>query len=414
MEFILYALILIFSILSIFNIGGFGLKIKMNCTFFLVLWWCYYFWIKIPYFIFNESYQPDFLYVSLFVVLAFFVGFFLSTLFKSYTIKLFTNSNHLISNVKFFNVLLLFLLLMLFMCVYNYSKYGTLNFLTSIASMKENRESVTWGGTSVYASYLFNGFSKIIAILCITIAIERKKYLVAFFMCISVMALSLQGGSKYALLWALYPVAIYSLMIKPVSLIRLSIPIFSLVSLIPIINVYRDVGSVDVDNSYLLSILLKRSDLFNGIYDLVVHVQEKDAYELGYTIYAIFFRFIPREVYPDRLGSSDAFMTQEIYNQGFWIFNFGGIGEFYFNFGLLGVFFIGFISGCIIKVINQTLMNSVATNKMLFSAIIASPFWSMPWGIGFNVYFTDLFIFWLISIPLTYSIISIIFKVRVP
>lgn len=413
MEFVIYILILIFSVLSIINIGGFGLRIKMNCTFFLVLWWCYYFWIKIPYFIYNENYQPDFLYISLLVVLVFFIGFFISTLFKPYTIKLFSMSNSFISNVRFLNVLFLFLLLMLVVCTYNYSKYGTLNFFKSIASMKENRESVTWGGTSVYLSYLFNGFSKIIALLCITIAIERKRYFFAFFMCMSIMVLSLQGGSKYALLWVLYPIAIYSLITKPVSLIKLSIPILSLVSLMPIINIYRDVGNVDVDKSYLLSILLKRSDLFNGIYDLVVHVHEKGGYELGYTIYSIFFRFIPREIYPDRLGSSDAFMTQEIYNQGFWIFNFGGIGEFYFNFGMLGVFFIGCISGYIIKVINNTLMNTVDTNKVLFSAIIASPFWSMPWGIGFNVYFTDLFIFWLISIPLTYYIVSIIFKVKI-
>ncbi|MBS9950501.1 oligosaccharide repeat unit polymerase [Vibrio alginolyticus] len=413
MELVLYTLVLIFSIVSIINIGGIGFKVKMNCSFFLILWWGYYFWLKIPFFIYNEPYQSSFLYLSIIVVLVYFVGFLVGTLFKPFKIRAYLKSDYYISHVKNTRVALLFVVLMLIMTSYNYSKYGTLNFLESISSMKENRENVTWGGMSVYVSYFFNAFTKIVALLCITIAVQRKYYFSALVMCLMIMSLSVQGGSKYALLWVLYPVAIYSLLSKPINAILLSLPLLLLICMIPVINIYRDVGELDVDYSYLFSILLHRSDLFNGIYDLVVHVYNKDEYELGLTIYSLFLRFIPREIYPDRLGSSDAFMSKEVYDQDFWIFNFGGIGEFYFNFGIFGVLFIGVVSGYIVKAINYNLIRTVNENKFMFVCLLSSPFWSMPWGIGFNVYFTDLFLFWLFSIPLSFALISIVFKVRV-
>ncbi|MEY1239604.1 O-antigen polymerase [Providencia manganoxydans] len=412
MDLVLYFGILFLSIISIIKIGGIGLKIKMNCSFFLLLWWGYYFWLKIPYFIYNEKYDLDFLYLSLSIVFVYFLGFLSGTFIKVFKLNFFYTTNEFILKTSTRKIVFLFFTLVIIMLFYNYNKYGTLNIVESISSMKENRKEITWGGITVYFSFFVNAFSKIVALLCIALSIKNKNYKIALFMCLIMMLISAQGGSKYALLWLLYPVSIYSLLYKPINAMLLAVPVLILVSLIPIMNIYRDAGHLDVDGNYLLSILLNRSDLFNGIYDLVVHVYEKNDFELGLTIYSLFLRFIPRDIYPDRLGSSDAFMTKEIYNQDFWIFNFGGIGEFYFNFGILGVLFIGVFSGYIIKVINSNLMKSTENNIFLFVCLIASPFWTMPWGIGFNVFFTDLFIFWLLSIPLSYFLIKFMFRFK--
>ncbi|CAM8509814.1 hypothetical protein MOMOMM108M1_17930 [Morganella morganii] len=62
----------------------------MNCSFFLLLWWGYYFWLKIPYFIYNEKYDLDFLYLSLSIVFVYFLGFLLGTFIKVFKLNFFT------------------------------------------------------------------------------------------------------------------------------------------------------------------------------------------------------------------------------------------------------------------------------------------------------------------------------------
>ncbi|EPL0744201.1 hypothetical protein LLI17_003310, partial [Proteus mirabilis] len=96
-----------------------------------------------------------------------------------------------------------------------------------------------------------------------------------------------------------------------------------------------------------------------------------------------------------------------------WVFNYGGIGEFYFNFGLIGVAFIGFLSGSLIKNIDNILMKSKDENAFFFSMILSSPFWSMPWGIGVNNLFSTMFIFWFISIPFCFVIYLLISRIKI-
>ena len=123
-------------------ICGIGLKIKMNCSFFLLLWWGYYFWLKIPYFIYNEKYDLDFLYLSLSIVFVYFLGFLLGTFIKVFKLNFFYTTNEFILKTSTRKIVFLFFILVITILFYNYNKYGTLNIVESISSMKENRKNL--------------------------------------------------------------------------------------------------------------------------------------------------------------------------------------------------------------------------------------------------------------------------------
>lgn len=267
----------------------------------------------------------------------------------------------------------------------------------------------------VYIYYFLIALIKSLAIVCLAFLMSRKKYITSFVFLIIIFLLALQAGSKYALVWFFYPLAIYSFQVKKLNLLKIIVPLLLVVISIPLINIFRNRKELDLtlnDIDFMLDVLLKRADLFNGLYLMIEHVHKKGYYELGLTLYALFTRFIPRDFLPDRLGSTDTYMTNEIYHTSSWVFNYGGIGEFYFNFGFIGVAVIGLISGYIVKSINYTLNYSTNRNLLLFALIIASPFWSVAWGIGINNLFTTLFVFWFITIPFVIGLFKISKRIK--
>ncbi|MCR9503697.1 O-antigen polymerase [Vibrio alginolyticus] len=416
LNFLLYAVIIFFIFICLNRMKFIKANVHLGCALFLSIWWGYYFVLKIPYYItVIGPGDSNYITIALLMIIIYLTLFFLGLQINNF------NFNSLINksiddrlNVKKISLLCIITIIML--CIYNLNRYGTLNFIDSIKQLSERRENTTWGGVGIYLYYFVSSVFDGLGILCITLLIKHKKYFFSFLMTTLLVCLFLQAGSKYALVWFLYPIAIWSFLIKKVSLFKVFIPLFILAIIVPIMNLFRNRGEFNFslnEYSLMLDVFLARSDLFDGLVLLVEHVEKKGFYELGITIYAIFFRFIPRDFLPDRLGSSDTYITQEIYNTNSWVFNYGGIGEFYFNFGLIGVAFIGFLSGSLIKNIDNILMKSKDKNAFFFSMILSSPFWSMPWGIGVNNLFSTMLIFWFISIPFCFVIYLLISRIKI-
>lgn len=389
-------------------------KIVLNCGFFLALWWGYYFILKIPYFLVKEIYDYDDVVSTLTIVLIFFICFYIGLVFKPYRFKFFTGRMDGVT-ITNSDLIKLCIITIALNAVYNFYQYGTLNFIESIKNLSERRENTEWGGSGIYIYYFLIALIKSLAIVCLAFLMSRKKYITSFVFLIIIFLLALQAGSKYALVWFFYPLAIYSFQVKKLNLLKIIVPLLLVVISIPLINIFRNRKELDLtlnDIDFMLDVLLKRADLFNGLYLMIEHVHKKGYYELGLTLYALFTRFIPRDFLPDRLGSTDTYMTNEIYHTSSWVFNYGGIGEFYFNFGFIGVAVIGLISGYIVKSINYTLNYSTNRNLLLFALIIASPFWSVAWGIGINNLFTTLFVFWFITIPFVIGLFKISKRIK--
>ncbi|WP_170963286.1 O-antigen polymerase [Vibrio kanaloae] len=391
-------------------------RLSLNCSFFLALWWSFYFLIKIPYFIINEVYNEDILIITLCLVLTFFISFYIGIGF----IKPLPLGNvkylerYSMNNTDTMPYLFILTTIVIFV-IYNLYKYGTLNVFDSVMSLGERREKTQWGGVGIYVDYFMSAILKASCVISLTASIFKRKYLLSIFLTVLFCLLFFQSGSKYALVWFLYPIAIYSFLRNKVNIVFLSIPIVLLVIALPIINVFRNRGEffIPVDElALLLDVLLSRADLFNGLYDLVEYLTDKGDFALGLSIYAVFTRFIPRDILPDRLGSTDTILTSEVYNTSSWVFNYGGIGEFYYNFNFLGVVFIGVLSGVLVNSVNYALTKYAKLNLILFSFFIASPFWSISWGIGFNNLFFTFFMFWLISIPIVSSIYKLCTKIK--
>lgn len=420
---LVYILIVLAILMSLKNVGVFSFRVQVGCWFFLLLWWGYYFVIKIPYFLIHGEYNYEALLITMLMILVFFLAFYLGSFSNRYIDLQFPKmSLHglEIGRSGLDGRMLLFIISSLFVfAAYNKIKYGTLNPLESIAGLKARREDMVWGGSSVYLDYFITAFIRGVCVTSLALLIMRRRTGLVFTVTLILLILGLQSGSKYGLLWVLYPVALYSFLHRKILIAKIFLPVALLILSIPIINVFRSMGewAESANNlAFLVDVLMARADLLDGLYDLVLYVREGSGeYGLGITIYPVLLRFIPRDFLPERMGSTDSYLTELIYNSDSWVFNYGGIGEFYYNFGFPGVFFVGVVSGFVIKSVQKTMEKAAATHNILTLALyLSSPFWSISWGLGVNNFFFTIFAFWLLSVPFVYLYVKILVSFLAP
>ncbi|EHK9549418.1 hypothetical protein HWU04_004648, partial [Vibrio alginolyticus] len=264
LNFLLYAVIIFFIFICLNRMKFIKANVHLGCALFLSIWWGYYFVLKIPYYItVIGPGDSNHITIALLMIIIYLTLFFLGLQVNNF------NFNSLINksiderlNVK--KIYLLCIVTIVMLCIYNLNRYGTLNFIDSIKQLSERRENTTWGGVGIYLYYFVSSVFDGLGILCITLLIKHKKYFFSFFMTTLLVCLFLQAGSKYALVWFLYPIAIWSFLIKKVSLFKVFIPLFILAIIVPIMNLFRNRGEFNFslnEYSLMLDVFLARSDL---------------------------------------------------------------------------------------------------------------------------------------------------------
>jgi len=201
--------------------------------------------------------------------------------------------------------------------------------------------------------------------------------------------------SKMALMQIFIYLGCYHYFYKKITFKLIISLLVLLVSFIPIINVIRRGGAIDLgggsDYLYtLFKIILWRADFYHGLHYLLDKAVSLELpLTMGLSSLGVVTRFIPRSIWEDRVGSSEIYLTEFVFGKfehvSGWSFNFGGLGEFILNFWFFGVPIIGLLSGYIIANLHVIFVRSFQEkNFLLFSTIITSALWSTPWNIGFN------------------------------
>jgi hypothetical protein len=294
-------------------------------------------------------------------------------------------------------------------------RYGSLsitaNALVSNAGL--DTSAILKGGGNYYFSFVTIAF-RFSAIMML--AIIYKRGLVWFIIATVVFFyLSMLNFSKYALLIPFVAVALlhFAGRLKSKKTIYLVIGYIAFVGILAI-NAARKGNQAFFtlefsELPYAASIIIWRGDFYHGFLALNDQVLAGNiSPQFGFASLALLFRVVPRSIWPDRPGSTDRELTEQVL--GFtdadgWTLSFGGVGESYLNFLFIGPMIWGLMSGYVIMTFQRYFVECVKRKALVQIAILmAVPVYFMPWNMGLNDYFGRIFIFSMIFLVLLFHL----------